>query len=524
MTSAATRPPRPFWEHPLLLVVLVFASATPLLIPSVPPLTDLPGHIARYHVELNLDSSPYLRRHFDFEWMLIGNLGVDLLIIPMAKLFGLELGAKLIVIAIPVLMVAGFLAVAHEIHGRIPPTALFALPLAYCFPFQFGFVNFSLSTALCFLAFALWLRLGRTGRIGLRALLFLPLACAIWVCHTYGWGLLGVLAFAAETVRRHRNGTSWFMAPLRGGLDCLPLMPPFLLMLMWRSGAVAGKTVNWFDWVDKALWLVSILRERWAVWDIAGAALLAAVPLWALLRRRPRIAPELGLAALLLLLLFILIPRVVIGSGYADMRLAPFVIAVAILAVVPSEGNATRNAQHIAIAALVFFAARLAVTTTTFISLDRTWQQQLAAIDHIEPGSRVLVLANIPCRDQWASRRMEHVSSLAVVRRDAFTNGQWALAGAQLLRLVHPRGGPFFTDPSHLLRPASCGGNWAKLDRAVSLIPDGFDYLWLIDMPKGQWPADERLAPVWRNDSAILYRGAARRSVGANAPLEHQAR
>ncbi|MFO3796683.1 MAG: S1C family serine protease, partial [Anaerolineales bacterium] len=35
--------------------------------------------------------------------------------------------------------------IAREVHGRIPPTALFALPLAYSYPFQFGFVNFALS-------------------------------------------------------------------------------------------------------------------------------------------------------------------------------------------------------------------------------------------------------------------------------------------------------------------------------------------------------------------------------------------
>ena len=49
-------------------------------------------------------------------------------------------------------------------HGRIPPTAFFALPFIYGYPFLFGFVNFALSVALAFLAFGLWLRLGRLGQ------------------------------------------------------------------------------------------------------------------------------------------------------------------------------------------------------------------------------------------------------------------------------------------------------------------------------------------------------------------------
>ena len=119
----------------------------PLLWPDVPPLVDLPGHMGRYRVQLDLATSPFLQRFYTFDWALIGNLGVDLAVIPLARLFGLEPAVKLIVLAIPPLTVVGFLWVAREVHGRIPATALFALPLAYSYPFQFGFVNFAL--AMC---------------------------------------------------------------------------------------------------------------------------------------------------------------------------------------------------------------------------------------------------------------------------------------------------------------------------------------------------------------------------------------
>ena len=52
----------------------------------------------------------------------------------------------------------------------MPPTAFFALPFIYGYPFLFGFVNFALSVALAFLAFGLWLRLGRLERTTLREL------------------------------------------------------------------------------------------------------------------------------------------------------------------------------------------------------------------------------------------------------------------------------------------------------------------------------------------------------------------
>src|SRR3546814_3418910 len=111
--------PQGFWQHRLFLAAIVLMAAVPLLWPDVPPLTDLPGHMGRYRVQLDLVDSPALQQYYRFEWALIGNLGIDLLIVPLSKLFGLELAVKLIVLLIPSLTVAGFLWVAREVHGQI---------------------------------------------------------------------------------------------------------------------------------------------------------------------------------------------------------------------------------------------------------------------------------------------------------------------------------------------------------------------------------------------------------------------
>ncbi|RZM35880.1 MAG: hypothetical protein EOP67_09435, partial [Sphingomonas sp.] len=117
-------------------MAVALASIIPLLWPQIPPLVDLPGHMGRYRVQLAIGDNPWLAQWYDFRWSLIGNLGVDLLIEPLAPIFGLELAVKLIVMAIPALTVSGLLWMAREVHGRIPATALFALPLAYSYPFQ----------------------------------------------------------------------------------------------------------------------------------------------------------------------------------------------------------------------------------------------------------------------------------------------------------------------------------------------------------------------------------------------------
>ena len=197
---------RPWWESRACLALVVLATMVPLIYPPIPPLVDLFGHMGRYRVELDLDHSPWLQAYYDYHWAAIGNLGVDLLIKALAPLIGLEPAVKLIIVTIPPLTAAGFLWVAKEVHGRIPPTAFFAIPFIYGHPFLFGFANFALSMALAFLAFGLWLHLGQKDKARLRAWLFVPISVIIFFCHTYGWGALGLLCFSGEAVRQHDRG------------------------------------------------------------------------------------------------------------------------------------------------------------------------------------------------------------------------------------------------------------------------------------------------------------------------------
>src|SRR6476469_3118118 len=237
---------RPWWEAPWFLALVVLATMVPLSYPPIPPLVDLLGHMGRYRVELDLNHSPWLREYYDYHWAAIGNLGVDLLVIPLGKLMGLEPAVKLIVLAIPPMTAAGFLWVAREVHGRIPPTAFFALPFIYGYPFLFGFVNFALSVALAFVAFGLWLRLGRLGRTKLTSWLFVPISLIIFFCHTYGWGLLGLMCFSADAVRLHDRGRSWFRAGFEAARHTSVMAFPLLIMAAWRAETHGGETSAWF--------------------------------------------------------------------------------------------------------------------------------------------------------------------------------------------------------------------------------------------------------------------------------------
>jgi hypothetical protein len=494
--TETAREPRPWWESRLCIALVVLATMVPLLYPPIPPLVDLFGHMGRYRVELDLNHSRWLQTYYDYHWAAIGNLGVDLLVIPLGELFGLEPAVKLIVLAIPPLTAAGMLWVAREVHGRIPPTAFFALPFIYGFPFMFGFVNFTLSVALAFLAFGLWLRLGRLERTVLREWLFVPISLVVFFCHTYGWGLLGLMCFSADAVRLHDRGRSWWRAGIEAALRTSVMALPILIMLIWRSETHGGQTIDWFDWRVKWRWIYSALRDRWKLFDIASLIVAAMVFLYAVVSRKLTLSRNLAFSAIVLAVSFAVIPRIVFGSAYADMRLTPYLIAVALLAVRFRGAPDRTTAQVLAIIGLLFFTTRTAANTLSL------------AIDHMTPGARVITLTGMPCTEYWPLLRNSHLGAMVIVRRDGFSNDQWLLEGVNLLDLKYRAAGYFAADPSQLVRPNHCRDPLHRtVDESIGALPrNDFDYLWLIDTPPYDHTLVYGLQPVWRGPGSILYR------------------
>lgn len=522
-----------WWQTRRFVVAMAVLSMIPLLWPDIPPLVDLPGHMGRYRVQLDLHTYPWLTDWYDFHWQLIGNLGIDLLVEILSPIFGLELSVKLIVLSIPPLIVVGLLWISREVHGRIPATALFALPLAYCFPLQFGFVNFMLSMALALPLFALWLRLGRLGKLKFRAIIFVPLSCALWVCHTFGWGVLGVLAFSAEMVREHDRAKQasehrfnrvtvdgikrWAIAWFRGGVHCIPLALPLVMMVAWRSGQhVTGETADYFNWRAKFAWLTMILRDRWIAFDIGSTALLALVLAISFRDRTIEYSRNLGLSTLFLILVFVLLPRIVFGSAYADMRLAPFMVAIALIAVRPRPfpddagqyARRRRTMAGIAMVALAFVVVRTAGTTVSYFLFSQRYDRELKALEHVPIGARLISFVGQNCVSDWKMTRLEHMPGLALERRMAYTNDQWSMAGAQLLTTKYAPARPFGHDPSQITTLTQCPREyWRPIDRSLAKFPRAaFDYVWLISPPPYDPKYTQDLTPIWRDGTSVLFK------------------
>lgn len=508
---------RPWWSRRWFLISITILTAVPLLLPESPPLVDLPGHLGRYRVQLDLSSSPELQRYFNFQWQLAGNLGMDLLIVPVARVFGLELGLKLLVLAIPPLTTAAIFLLAAEIHGRVPPTALFAVPFVYNFPFIFGFINFALSMAFALLAFILWLRITKRKQWHVRSLVFALLSCGLWITHAFGWALLVVLICSAEYVRYHHDrGLNWTASAVRSALACAPVVIlPGFLMIVWRNGMPSGLDLSSFNLTDKVYAVIVTLRDRWFLWDVLGIGVGLAAIAFALLHRRVFFAQDLAIAAALLTLLFLLLPHTLWGSVFADTRIVAYIMIIAIVTLRLEDSSSPSVSRSIAVLGLLFVLGRIAATTLSFAIADREMKDRLAALAHIPVGAPVLSLVGDPCTTDWSLPRYWHAGSFVIVRRSGFSNDQWQVAGAHSLSVAYRQAGKFTADPSQVVHPIWCLAALPPglrhlgqtTENVLRTFPrEAFGYVWVIRAPDLRPGPRPGLTPVWRGADSVLYK------------------
>jgi hypothetical protein len=462
------------------IVLICVASIIPLLMVDLPPLVDIYGHLGRYAVQTDLANRPELQPYYSFEWQLIGNLGADLLVQALHPIVGLEMAVRMVVILTQLLASTGILLVSREIHGRVTPFAVCALPLIYGLPFNYGFLNFSLAMALGMLAFVLWMRLRRAGRTSFARFWLGAGGLLVWICHAYGWAFLGLLcgsAMLAEIVsakQRPMAAAGHLLAA------CWPLLFPLVPMIAWRTGS-GGMALTGSSLTLKLMWLASAFRNTWIAVDAASVFLVGSLIYWAIRSKTVSFNKGLGIAALLCLACFLILPLRVFGSLYADMRLAPYTLMIALLAISP-RGLDSRSRRILMTLAFAFFIGRTLTTGLAYVEQEKRVDAVLPALDRMPKGSRVAFFVVAPCERRWALPVLDHVGGIALARRSVFVNNMWQEPGANPLIVHYDAATPFEHEPSNFVQDENCAVKaLPALSQVLAHFPHpSFTHVWIV--------------------------------------------
>ncbi|WP_374414766.1 hypothetical protein [Novosphingobium colocasiae] len=436
-------------------LALSLLASLPALVAWAPQMTDYPSHLAGYKIAVDYGLDPFLTRYFTFRWEWTGNLGAELLMVPLSAVFGVEAAGRIVVALIPALTGLAIMAVSMALYRRVGVGAILALCTIWSPSLLMGFLNWSLSLALALLALALWIVMeGKAWR----PVVFVLVGFVVWLSHVSGWGVMGVLVFGYEWSRR-RSWKDWrpFLAPW-------PMIFPLLPMLL---GLGSNDKVSYGSWVMQYKWgiLYKAMRSNIYWLDVTSLCAVLAVLALALLLRR--FDARMGWAALLLLVLTLVVPRQIFGGDYADYRLSTTALMVACLAV-----DLATPVWALALASALFLT-RTGVTTVAWHRDAQEARDLIAALDHVPEGARVATAVAIP-RSQWKFGPFEHFGSYAVVRRSAMENSNFALPDVHMLSM---RDSDYrFADPTQ--RILYSGGQ--QIDLRKFRPANHADFLWFI--------------------------------------------
>lgn len=495
-----------------LALLIALAFALPFLFVSIPPLIDVPGHIGRMAIAAAPAGGP-LDAYFSFRWLLVLNLGGDLIVEVLRRPLGLIPAVWLVCALVPVLTAAGVIAVARTLNPRGAYGLPWALIFVFNWPFFYGFLNYSLTAALALLAFALWVRIA--DRPSLRAALFVILPPLLMVSHAIG-GLLLVAMIGGYEIG-HRDGWSpkrWRWPLLTDLLRTLwPLLGVTLAVVLWLGlGQASGGRTEWL-FARRPEAMLMALRDQNIWFDIASLVAAFGVLILGRLWGARWLGGTAG-PAIALLILWLAAPALITTADRIDARLAPMIPLLA-LTLQDWSGVSPGRRRAIAIAGALLLAARLAVTTAGFVGYERSYTSELAALDHVQPGARILNFTGGECKlADWRQHRLDHLSNLATPLRDAWVNSHWVIDGVNSLKVRYRPGPDHWRDPSEVVFPERCIDMAKPADQrgrktigeALARAPVArVDYLWLINT---KLPADYAGPPLnrmWSNGKSELY-------------------
>jgi hypothetical protein len=484
----------------------------PLLSVAIPPLTDLPNHISRLYILVNIADDADLQRNYVESWTFIPNLAIDLVGLPLAKLISPYAAGKIFAILAFVTALLGMVSLHVAAHKSVNAWTGTLFFIVYNQCFMYGLVNFYFGVGLGFLLLAAWIRYGpKQWHIGLW---LLPLgALAVYFSHLLAFGLYGLIFTGYELSRflRRRERARSYIHRRSVGAGVQFILPLLLFVFTGKSGTQLEGVTEYVSPLHKLLMLLSGFHVYVEPIDLIAIVFLIVLFCVALWRKKVRIGVNLWIPLAFLTVLAIITPSAVLSIFGIDQRLAvvaAMFLFAAIRIELPLRG---------AVVTLLFFGTGLliwrAVTLThDWRAFDDRFAELRRASQVMERGASVLAVQRQTGERAGlgplsSERTYWHAASLTVVERSLY-NPLTFTARHQPIA-AHPYRKAMDCDaclpltlealritanPEVSSETLKIPHNKPHLYRFAAMWPDRFDYVLIMDFGAHENPMPELLA------------------------------
>jgi hypothetical protein len=237
---------------------------------------------------------------------------------------------------------------------------------------------------------------------------------------------------------------------------------------------------------SKVVSLLTILREQYEYWDIFTSCVLAMLTISMFIFGGRSLVTPIAIVAAFYFLAFLLCPDGLFGGYFADRRLLPYAVMVALLSIgIGDRAFADRRQRQrisiLSLIALCLFVARIAVTASVWHDIAKTLDVHLALLNKIPEHSRIFSLFVERCQKEWPRGRLDHMQQLAIPLRKSMTNGQFQEGSLNQVKALFRKQGDFDPNMQGVVKGDECQAASHSFQSAIERFPrDKFDFVWLV--------------------------------------------
>jgi hypothetical protein len=456
---------------------LFVLAALPLGLVDVPPLQDLPNHLAAITVITHPDRYPNLV----FNGFFKTNAALFTWLICAVKVMSPVAAARLftlLVLAANALVLPLFVLRMTKSRARLVTASFVLWPMIHNWFVSMGMLDFALGVALA-LALVMVLEERSRAPSAKNAILVLIVGAAAWYAHVFGVLVAHLLVLVHLATR-----ASWRERVTQAGRLFVPLVPVTCLALssVYAQFTETVGPMTGYLALSKALPPWELAYNLWAEWSwgftwlsISSFVPSVVIAVYAFRNRREEVPFFSGTAFLLLFALFCLSPYIATNWFHVSSRFIPFLWAAAILRL-PAK-LPKRLAALLSVSAVLYWAGMC----IDYVRLDRDAAKFTAGMDAVPEGATLLPLVFRSKLTSENTRSLLHEWGIYVLHKHT---------SAPLL-FAHSRSFPvMYKDPptprfNHLVLE-SLAGNMASPDWMCGTMLAAGVY---VDDCEGEWRA-----------------------------------
>ena len=374
----------------LLSAALFVQAAWPMLLVQVPPLQDLPNHLAAITVIQNPEQYPELV----YNGLLKTNSALFTWLLVVGRAVGTPLAAKLFAVLVLGLGALAYPRFVLSFGGRrrMVLSALFAWPMVHNWFVSMGMLDFAFSVPVA-MFLLVSLNAQRERPTLLRGVGIAALGAITWHAHVFPLLAVHMLVLIQVVTRR-----SWRDRWEQARRLVVPLVPSTALLAgsLWVHFTEPVGAMSGYVDLGKLLPAWELFYNLWAEWFYAFTWLqlgtlvpCVTLGLWALVRWKEDV-PMFGPFAMVAIgALYLFMPYVTTNWFHVNSRLIPFFWLAALVRL---PDRLPRRARALALALAVAALTTSVGMGVDYVRLTREWTRFTAGMNAVPEGARLLPL------------------------------------------------------------------------------------------------------------------------------------